>query len=83
MIGSRLRKVAAGSPRGAGKVVGAILTTIRRLRSASVSGLVLLRADSAFDSHAVDSAAHRDGAKVSITARIDLAVKRAFGTISD
>ena len=83
IIGSRLRKVAAGSRRGAGKVVGDILTTVRRLRSASVSGLVLLRADSAFYSHAVDSAARLDGAKVSITARIDLAVKRAFGTNSD
>ncbi|HEY8914204.1 IS1380 family transposase [Lacisediminihabitans sp.] len=83
IIGSRLRKGAAGSPRGAGKFVGDILATVRRLRSASASGLVLLRADSAFYGHAVVSAAHRAGAKVSITARMDPAVKRAIAAIAD
>ena len=57
IIGSRLRRGAAGSLRGAGKFVGDILATVRRLRSAS--GLVLLRADSAFYGHAVVAAAHR------------------------
>jgi len=83
IIGSRLRKGAAGSPRGAGKFVGDILATVRRLRSASLFGLVLLRADSAFYGHAVVAAAHRAGAKVSITARMDPAVKRAIATVSD
>lgn len=44
---------------------------------------MLLRADSAFYGHAVVAAAHRVGAKVSITARMDSAVKRAIATISD
>lgn len=83
IIGSRLRKGAAGSPRGAGKFVGDILATVSRLRSKAASGLVLLRADSAFYGHAVVAAAHRAGAKVSITARMDPAVKRAIGTIAD
>jgi hypothetical protein len=83
IIGSRLRKGAAGSPRGAGKFVGDILATVKRLRSKTASGLVLLRADSAFYGHAVVAAAHRAGAKVSITARMDPAVKRAIGTIPD
>src|SRR5450830_245190 len=83
IIGSRLRKGAAGSPRGAGKFVGDILATVRRLRSATASGLVLLRADSAFHGHAVVAAAHRAGARVSITARMDPAVKRAIATIPD
>lgn len=83
IIGSRLRKGAAGSPRGAGKFVGDVLATVRRLRSASASGPVLLRADSAFYGHAVVAAAHRAGAKVSITARMDPAVKRTIGTITD
>ena len=83
IIGSRLRKGATGSPRGAGKFGGDILATVRRLRSASATGLVLLRADSAFYGHAVVSAAHRAGARVSITARMDPAVKRAIGTIAD
>ncbi len=83
IIGSRLRKGAAGSLAGAGKFVGDILATVRRLRSASASGLVLLRADSAFYGHAVVLAAHRAGAKVSITAWMDRAVKRAIGAIPD
>ena len=83
IIGSRLRKGAAGSPRGAGKFIGDVLATVHRLRNASATGLVLLRADSAFYGHAVVSAAHRAGAKVSITARMDPAVKRAIGTIAD
>jgi hypothetical protein len=44
---------------------------------------VLLRADSAFYGYAVVAAAHHAGAKVSITARMDPAVKRAIGTIPD
>jgi len=83
IIGSRLRKGAAGSPRGAGKFVGDILATVRRLRSKTASGLVLLRADSAFYGHAVVAAAHRAGARVSITARMDPAVKRAIASIDD
>jgi hypothetical protein len=83
IIGSRLRKGAAGSPRGAGKFVGDVLATVKRLRSATAAGLVLLRADSAFYGHAVVAAAHRAGAKVSITARMDPAVKRAIATIPD
>ncbi|WP_130177347.1 IS1380 family transposase [Cryobacterium sp. SO1] len=83
IIGARLRKGAAGSPRGAGKFVGDILATVRRLRSKTASGLVLLRADSAFYGHAVVAAAHRAGAKVSITARMDPAVKRAIAAIGD
>jgi Transposase DDE domain group 1 len=83
IIGSRLRKGAAGSPRGAGKFVGDILATVRRLRSKTASGLVLLRADSAFYGHAVVAAAHRAGARVSITARMDPAVKRAIAAVPD
>jgi hypothetical protein len=83
IIGSRLRKGAAGSPRGAGKFVGDILATVRRLRSTTATGLILLRADSAFYGHSVVSAAHRAGTKVSITARMDPAVKRAITTIPD
>jgi hypothetical protein len=83
IIGSRLRRGAAGSPRGAKRFVADILTTVRRLRSSTATGLVLLRADSAFYGHAVVAAAHRAGAKVSITVRMDSAVKRAIGTIGE
>jgi len=83
ILGSRLRKGAAGSPRWAGKLVGDVLATVRRLRYQATSALVLLRADSAFYGHAVVCAAHRAGAKVSITARMDPAVKLAIATIPD
>lgn len=83
IIGSRLRKGAAGSPRGAGKFVGDILATVTRLRARAGRGVVLLRADSAFYAHAVVAAADRGGARVSITARMDPAVKRAIATITD
>lgn len=83
IIGSRLRKGATGSPRGAGKFVGDVLATVGRLRSKTASGLVLLRADSAFYGHAVVAAAHRAGAEVSITARMDPAVKRTIATIAE
>lgn len=83
IAGSRLRKGSTGSPRGAGKFVADILATVRRLRSVTASGPVLLRADSAFYGYAVVSAAQRAGAKVSITARMEPAVKRAIATIAD
>lgn len=83
IIGARLRKGSAGSPRGAGKFIGDVLATVKRLRGTGATGLVLLRADSAFYGHAVVSAAHRAGAKVSITVRMDPAVKRAIATIDD
>ena len=83
IIGSRLRKGAVGSPRGAGKFVGDILATVTRLRSRAATGVVLLRADSAFYGHAVVAAAHRGGAKVSITARMNPAVRRAIATINE
>lgn len=59
IIGSRLRKGDAGSPRGAGKFVADILATVGQLRSTAATGVVLLRADSAFYGHA------RSGAKSS------------------
>src|SRR5450830_219539 len=83
IIGSRLRRGATASPRGAKRFVADTHTTVRRLRSATATGVVLLRADSAFYGHAVISTAHHAGAKVSITARMDWAVKRAIGTIGE
>ena len=78
IVGSRLRKGACGSPRGAGKFVADILATVTRLRIQNPSGKVLLRADSAFYSHTVVTAAARAHADVSITARMDPNVKRAI-----
>jgi len=78
---SRLRKGSTGSPKGASRLVGDTLATVRRLRSKGATGRVLLRADSAFYGHAVVHAAHRGGAQVSITVRQDPRVKAAIAAV--
>lgn len=82
IIGQRLRKGAAGSPRGASRLVADALKTVTRLPGVNAAP-VLLRADSAYYGHATVTAALKAGADVSITARQDPAVKRAIGTIAD
>jgi hypothetical protein len=77
----RLRKGSAGSPRGAARLATDTLALIRRSRLAGRD--VLLRADSAFYSHALVTAARKAGAEVSITMRMDAAVKRAIATIDE
>ena len=83
IVGQRLRKGSCGSPRGAARMVTDALAAVVRLRSIDAKGPVLVRADSAFYGHATVSAAIRAGAAVSVTARMDPAVKRAIGTIPD
>lgn len=82
IIGQRLRKGAAGSPRGASRIVADALKTVTRFPGGTAAP-VLLRADSAYYGHATVAAARKAGADVSITARQDPAVKRAIGTIPD
>ena len=81
ILTQRLRRGAAGSPRGAARLVGDALATLRRLEGKRAR--VLLRADSAFYGHATISAAIKTGAAVSVTCRMDPAVKRAIATIGD
>src|SRR3954452_20088670 len=75
----RLRKGSAGSPRGAARLATDALALIGRSRLAGRD--VLLRADSAFYSHALATAVLKTGADVSITVRLDAAVKRAIAGI--
>jgi hypothetical protein len=82
IVAQRLRKGAAGSPRGASRIVTDALKTVTRLPD-QTSAPVLLRADSAYYGHATVTAALKAGADVSITARQDPAVKRAIGAIGD
>jgi hypothetical protein len=82
VIGQRLRKGAAGSPRGAARIVADALKTVTRLPGLKAAP-VLLRADSAYYGHATVTAALRAGVEVSITARQDPAVKRAIHSIPD
>jgi Transposase DDE domain group 1 len=77
----RLRKGSAGSARGAARLLTDTLALVRRTHLAGRQ--VLVRMDSAFYSHALVSAATRAGAHVSVTVRMDPAVKRAIAGIGD
>ncbi len=83
IIASRLRKGPTNSARGAAKFVSDTLAAVKRLRSPTATGMLLLRADSAYYVSAVITAAIRAGAMVSITARLNSLVKAAISTIPD
>ena len=77
---ARLRKGGANSARGAHRLVTDALVTARKM---GASGVLVLRADSAFYGHDVIAAALRQGACFSITARQDTAVRKAISSIDD
>ncbi|GAB6985005.1 IS1380-like element IS1677 family transposase [Nocardioides pyridinolyticus] len=81
IVAQRLRKGAAGSPRGAKRLVGDAVRTTRRLLGTTQP--VLVRMDSAFYGRGPVHAAINGGAAVSVTVRMDKAVKRAIATIPD
>ena len=83
ITGQRLRKGACGSPRGAARIIGDTLATVKRLRSPHAATRPLLRADSAFYGHPSVAAARRGGADVSITVRLDPKVKAAISAIDE
>lgn len=77
---SRLRRGATSSAAGAANLITQALGTARR---AGATGLLTLRADSAYYRFDVVDAARRAGARFSITARMDKAVTRAITTIGE
>ena len=81
IVAQRLRKGAAASPRGAKRLIADAVSTARRLLGPGRP--VLVRMDSAFYGRAAVHAALAGGAAVSVTARMDPAVKKAIATISD
>lgn len=81
VLAQRLRKGAAGSPRGAARIVADALATVRRLHDRGNRPAVLVRADSAFYGHATIGTALKAGADVSVTVRMDPAVKAAIAAI--
>ena len=81
IVAQRLRKGAAGSPRGAKRLVSDAVRTGRRLLGATQ--LVLVRMDSAFYGRGPVHAALAGGATVSVTVRMDKSVKRAIATIDE
>jgi hypothetical protein len=81
IVAQRLRKGSAGSPRGAKRLVGDAVKTTRRLLGTST--LILVRMDSAFYGRGPVHAALAGGAAVSVTVRMDKAVKKAIATIPE
>jgi hypothetical protein len=77
---TRLRKGSTNSVRGAAKLLADTLATARR---AGASGLVLVRADSAYYGYDIINACRRAGARFSITARHTPTVTRAITTIPE
>jgi hypothetical protein len=75
---TRLRKGSTNSARGADRFVSDALITARK---AGATGVLVLRADSAYYGHDVIAAALRQSARFSITARQDKAVRKAIGSI--
>ncbi len=82
VLSQRLRQGKTGSPKGAARIVGDALATLRRT-SAGAGARPLLRADSAFYGYATVGTALTAGADVSVTVRMDPAVKAAITTIPD
>jgi hypothetical protein len=82
---ARLRRGAVNSARGAASLLRESLTTARACGAGGSdgAGLVIARADSAFYTHQVVAAACSGGARFSITARMNAAVKRAIGAIGE
>ena len=81
IMAQRPRKGSAGSPRGAKRLVGDAVSTTRRLLG--MTQLVLVRMDSAFYGRGPVHAALEGGAAVSVTVRMDQAVKKAIATIDE
>jgi Transposase DDE domain group 1 len=81
---ARLRRGSTNSTRGAGSLLTAALKVAARAGADPGAGsLVIVRGDSAFYNAAVVRAAQRAGARFSITARLDAAVRAAVAGIDD
>jgi hypothetical protein len=83
IVATRLRKGSAGSSRGAGRITADAVKAVHRLRSQDATGMVLLRADSAYFGRPTILAAVKAGAAVSVTVRQDARVKAAIATIDE
>ena len=81
IVAQRLRKGACGSPRGAKRLVGDAVKQTRRLLGEGSP--VLVRMDSAYYGRDAVHAAITGGAAVSVTVRLDPAVKAAIASIPD
>src|SRR4051794_22565811 len=79
IVAQRLRKGSCGSPRGAKRLVADALKTVATMTRSKP----LVRADSAFYGRGLVGASVRAGAEVSVTVRMDKAVKAAIASIDE
>ena len=77
---TRLRKGSANSARGAATLLADALATIGRC---GATGLVIVRADSAYYGYEIIDACRRAGARFSVTARLTPTVVRAITSIDE
>ena len=82
---TRLRKGSTNSARGAGRLVADALQAAKAAGAGGRdrTGLIVLRADSAFYNHDVIAAARRAKVRFSITARLDQAVSKVIASIPE
>jgi len=80
VAGARLRGGDAGSARGAPSLVAEALGTARE---AGATGLIVVRADSAFYAGAFVAACRRAGAHFSVTVRMDPKIRRTITSIDE
>jgi hypothetical protein len=80
ILAQRLRRGACSSPHGSTRLIRDALATLRRLPGMSAAR-ILFRADSAFYTFAAIRAALAGGADVSVTARLDSAVRKRIAAI--
>lgn len=80
IVGQRLRRGAAGSPRGAKRMIADALAQLKRMPGLD-GARVLFRADSAYYGQAAIQAAITAGAHVSVTVPMNSSVKKAIEAI--
>ncbi len=80
IVGTRLRRGAAGSAKGAASFVAEAISTAR---AAGASDRLLARMDSAFYSHAVVTTCIRHNVRFSITVRQHRSIRRAIAAIDE
>jgi hypothetical protein len=78
IVGTRLRRGAAGSAKGA---AGFVAEAISGARAAAASGTLIARMDSAFYSHAVIATCMRHDVRFSVTVRQNRSIRRAIAAI--
>lgn len=81
IVAQRLRKAAASSARGANRLIGDALATVKKIPAQSAP--VVVRADSAYYSAAVAKAALDGGAELSVTVPMTSTVKKAIAKIPE